>query len=93
MNQQVQFTCGVEAPSILTWEVDGIAARYLSSRNVTFNTSTIHEDETSTLYIKASLANNNSEIACISVSISAIGQEIARTTAFLYIQGAGMLFC
>ena len=88
LNHQVQFTCGVETPWILTWEVDhdGVAAIYLSSRNVTFSTLTTHEDEISTLYIKASLANNNSEIACI--SISANGQEIARATAFLYIQGA-----
>ena len=33
----------------------------------------------------ASLINNNSEIACISVSAS--GQEIARAVAFLYVQG------
>jgi hypothetical protein len=86
LNSQVCFTCTVEAPWILTWEVDGTAARYLSARNVTFNTITTREVETSTLYIMASSVNNNSEIAC--VPVSANGQEIGRAVAFLYIQGS-----
>ena len=85
LNSQVRFTCIVEAPWILKWEVNGIAARFLSARNVSFNTITTREVETSSLYIMASLINNNSEIACISRSAS--GQEIARAVAFLYIQG------
>ena len=85
LNSHVRFNCTVEAPWILTWEVDGTAARFLSARNVSFNTITTREVERSTLHIMASLINNNSEIACISVSAS--GQEIARAVAFLYVQG------
>lgn len=82
----VQFTCGVEAPGILTWEVDGIEARYLHTRNITFYTETAVDAETSTLSIAATTTNNNSEIICISSFIN--GQEIARTpSVFLYVQG------
>ena len=85
LNSQVEFTCGVEAPWFLRWEVDGIQARYLGWRGVRFNTVTTREDETSTLYVTTSLANNSSEIVCISITTS--DQEVARATAFLYIQG------
>ena len=85
LNSQVQFTCSIEAPWILLWEVDSIQARFLGSRNISFSTVTTHEVATSTLYITASLVNNNSEISCISESISS--QEFPRATAFLYVQG------
>ena len=86
LNSQVQFTCGVEAPGILVWEVDNIRARFLGSRSISFSTTSTRQAATSTLYITASLANNNSEIACISIS-SITSHEIARAKAFLYIQG------
>ena len=85
LNSQVEFTCRVEAPWLLRWEVDSIQARYLGWRGVRFNTITAREDETSTLYVTTSLVNNSSEIVCISITTS--GQEVARATAFLYIQG------
>lgn len=88
LNTQVQFTCGVEAPWLLTWEVDSIQARHLGWRSISFSTVTTREDETSTLYITATLANNNSEISCISITTN--GQEVGRATAFLHIQGICM---
>ena len=85
LNSQVQFTCSIETPWILIWEVDNIRARYLGWRSISFRTVITHEMATSTLSITASLANNNSEIAC--VSILSNSQEGGRITAFLYIQG------
>ena len=85
LNTQVQFYCGVEAPWLSRWEVDGIQARYLGWRSISFKTVTTLEAQTSTLYITGSLANNNSEIVCISITI--YGEEVARATAFFYIQG------
>ena len=85
LNSQVQFYCGVEAPWLSRWEVDGTHARYLGWRSISFNTVTTLEAQISTLYITATLANNNSEITCISIAVS--GEEVARATAFLYIQG------
>ena len=86
LNSNVRFSCGVQAPWILKWEVDGIEARFLGSRGITFSTFTTQEDQTSTLDVMASLANNNSEISCLVISIYD-HQEIDRATAFLFIQG------
>ena len=83
-NRQVQFTCGTSG-HLITWTVNGTEARFLHSRGVTFNTTSAGQGEMSTLYINASLANNNSEITCI-LNIFRRG-EVNKTSAFLYIQG------
>ena len=87
MGHQAEFTCKVDAPDFLTWEVDTIPANNLNiARNVTFRTERTGENEVSTLFIVATMINNNSKIICIASHIG--GNEIARTQpAFLYVQG------
>ena len=91
LNNQVQFTCVVDTVGhTLKWEVDGINARFLQSRNVSFHTVYDPNRESShyavsTLWIIASLINNNSEITCI---LSVFGDgEVTRTSASLLVQG------
>jgi hypothetical protein len=71
----------------LTWEIDTVPAINVdAARNVTFYTERSRENEVSTLFIAATVINNNSEIICIASYIGGI--EIARTQpAFLLIQG------
>ena len=88
LNNNVQFSCGVQAPWILKWEVDGIEARFLGSRGITFNTFTTQEDQTSTLDVMASLFNNNSEISCLVISIHDHHEIVDQATAFLFVQGS-----
>ena len=86
LNHQVQFICGT-FEYVIKWEVNGVEARHLQSRNVTFHTefNSMSHYENSTLLITANLAHNNSEITC---SLSTFGGgEVARISAFLYIQG------
>ena len=86
LGRHVHFTCGVDAPGILTWEVDGLRARSLQARNITFSTERTGMSETSVLSVATTVSNNNSEITCISRYFN--GTEIARSPpAFLYIQG------
>ena len=76
----VQFTCGIDSGHLI-WEVDGIEARLLGHRNITF---VIH-DLYSTLSIEASVVNNNSEIVCIKNAVRE--PEVSSTPAYLYVQG------
>ena len=91
LNRQVQFNCGTDATGhTLKWEVDGIKARLLHSRNISSRTDYDPSSQSayyamSTLSITASLANNNSETTCI-LSVFG-GGEVARASAFLYVQG------
>ena len=88
LGRQAQFTCRLDALNFLTWEIDSIPASNIdAARNVTFYTERTGENEVSTLFIAATVINNNSEIICIANYIG--GNEIARTQpAFLHIQGS-----
>ena len=86
LNHKVQFSCGAYG-YVITWEVNGVEARFLHSRNISFYTSfdSITQYENSTLLITASLTHNNSELTCV-LGIHG-GREVARMSAFLRIQG------
>ena len=76
----IEFTCGIDN-GFLIWEVNQIEARHLNHRNISFLTESLF----STLFVEASLLNNNSEITCIKSSLSL--PDISSQPAYLYIQG------
>ena len=91
LGREAEFRCKVDAPNILTWEIDTIPAINLNAaRNITFRTERTGENEESTLLIAATVINNRSEVICIASRIGGI--EIARTqAAFLYTQGTPII--
>ena len=87
LNEGVEFMCKIELPGFIQWEVNGMTnSSFFTARNINFTFLRTPSSETSTMSIAATIANNNSEIVCITVSRAQT--EIARSPAvYLYIQG------
>ena len=87
LNEEAEFMCEIELPGFIQWEVNGMTeSTFFTAQNISFTFLRTSSSETSNMSIAATIANNNSEIVCITVSRTQT--EIARSPAvFLYIQG------
>lgn len=88
LNNQAHFHCA-SALHFVYWEVDGIEARFVQDRGITFMTTNDQTGTgtTSVLTVESSAANNNTQIVCVALNVEN-GQIVQRSpVAYLIVQG------